>query len=344
MSTVAVLIPGVLASVLLSAALCRAVIELGVRDAPDGVRKVQEAPVPTSGGIGFAAATVLVALVGSGFVDWRASEGVVVSAVAAFCAMLVGAFDDARDIASGVKLALLGGIALLAAGGGLVVAEMHPAPDIVWVLPVVVGAMGSVLWLLVVVNAVNFMDGANGLAMGTAAIACGGLGVVALSVGLPDIALLSTAAAGALCGFLFWNVPGRLYAGDAGALFVGALFASLSLALVKARPDLLWIPPTLAAPFLVDVILTVVWRARRGRNVMSAHRDHVYQIAMRAGLSHTGVASVHWIGALNAAAIAIVATLAGGWVPLLAFLGVTAVGVYVNLRVRKSAEARGYAL
>lgn len=341
MSTLSAASLAAVAAALVSLALCRAVMELGLRDAPDGLRKLQASPVPSAGGLGFAPAVLACALIAAGLVEWRVSGPVAAAAAAASGCLIVGALDDVFDLAARLKLVLLAGISVAAVAGGLLVDRAALVPGVTFQLPMLLGAAGSLLWLLVVINAVNFMDGANGLAMGMGAVAFAGLGVVSGSAGLPDIALLSAAAAGGLCGFLVWNAPGRLYAGDAGALFAGALFAGLSLALVKARPDLLLAPPLLAAPFLVDVILTVVWRARRGRDLMSAHRDHVYQVAIRAGLGHPGVAVVHGIGALNAAAVATAASFAGGWTLLFGFIGVYAVGVYVHLRVRRSAEARG---
>ena len=73
----------------------------------------------------------------------------------------------------------------------------------------------------------------------------------------------------------------------------GAILAGASLLIVKGRPDWLLVPPTILAPWLVDVLLTIAWRGAKGKPIFSAHRDHVYQIAMKAGLKHSQVSAIH---------------------------------------------------
>src|SRR5579871_3506552 len=170
-------------------------------------------------------------------------------------------------------------LALVAFGVRVDVLEFWPGVELT--LPTLMGAAGSIFWLLVVINAVNFMDGANGLSMGMASIASLGLMVCCALAGEGTLAIASAGLAGALAGFLLWNVPGKLFAGDAGALFVGAMLGAISLALAASRPDWLFVPPILLMPWLTDVILTVVWRARHKKPLFSAHRDHAYQIAMK---------------------------------------------------------------
>ena len=83
-----------------------------------------------------------------------------------------------------------------------------------------------------------------------------------------------------------------------GALFVGAALAGLGLELVRQRPDLLLVPPILLLPFLSDVLLTIAWRARHGKKLFVAHRDHSYQIALKAGLNAlAGVVGSRGLGA-----------------------------------------------
>ncbi len=314
---------------------------LGVRDAPDNVRKLQETPVPTSGGVGFAFAAVLGALaawVATG--SWPPGDVAFVLA-GAVMALVLGFVDDRWPVPAKAKL-----LAMLAIAVGLVVAGVRadalaPWPDVSFALPWALAAAGSLAWIVVVVNAVNFMDGANGLAMGMAAIASAGLALCAAIIGAWEIAALAAALAGALLGFLVLNVPGRLFAGDAGALFVGAALAGLGLLLVRAEPELLFVPPLLLSTFLVDVLLTLVWRARRGRPLFSPHRDHAYQIALKAGMKHTLVAGIYAIWTFNAAAIAIVATLARGYAPTVAGVLIILAGVWFHRSLRRFGERSG---
>ena len=172
-------------------------------------------------------------------------------------------------------------------------------------------------------NAVNFMDGANGLAMGMALIAALGLSLCAAFTGAWTLALLSMAVAGGLAGFLVWNIPGKLFVGDAGAYFAGAILGGLGLEFVRLRPDLLFVPPMLLLPFLSDVLMTLAWRSMHGKKLFAAHRDHTYQIAMKAGLHHWQVSLVHAFWALNAAVVAVASTILGGQMPAIAGLSRT---------------------
>jgi UDP-N-acetylmuramyl pentapeptide phosphotransferase/UDP-N-acetylglucosamine-1-phosphate transferase len=321
-------------------ALCRIVMALGVLDRPTEARKseVHKTPVPTSGGIGFALAAIFAAQIFSG---WRPDRTVMAIEAGGLAALLIGIYDDRFHLKAMVKMALL-----LAACIGLVwfdirVDALVPRPGVVLPLTIVGGGVGSALWLVVVINAVNFMDGANGLSMGMAAIASAGLSACCAFANAWDLALVAAALSGGIAGFLAWNIPGKLFAGDAGALFAGAMLGAISLALVRLRPDWMFVPPTLMLPWLTDVLLTLVWRARHRKPLFSAHRDHVYQIAMKAGLKHWQVSLVHAVWALNAAILAIVGAAYGGWAPLAVFLVLLAVSAWVHVKVRRSGERAG---
>lgn len=314
---------------------------LGVSDAPDNVRKLQSAAVPTSGGLGFAVATVcgavLVFLLARP--DRVSDAGWVLAAAGA--AMWLGAADDRKPLSANLKL-----LALVLIGGALVLTGVRVDvfelwPGLAVSLPVFAAAAGSLVWLIVVANAVNFMDGANGLSMGMGAIAATGLAVCGALIGEWGIASMAAALGGALCGFLVLNAPGRLFAGDAGALFVGVMLAGLGLLLVRAEPSLLLVPPLLLSPFLVDVLMTLIWRARQGRPWREPHRDHAYQIALKANMSHGKVALIHAIWAFNSAAVAVVATMAGSYAPTVAAILLILGGVWVHRMLRRLGERSG---
>jgi UDP-N-acetylmuramyl pentapeptide phosphotransferase/UDP-N-acetylglucosamine-1-phosphate transferase len=216
------------------------------------------------------------------------------------------------NLSARLKLIVMLGIALWFVAAGVRVEILSPWPGAAFVLPVMLGAAGSILWLVLVMNAVNFMDGANGLAMGMALIASAALGACAIEALRFDLALPAFAMAGALAGFLVWNVPGKLFAGDAGSLFVGLVLGGISLGLVHERPEWLFVPPLILAPFLSDVVLTLLWRARNRKPLFHAHRDHAYQIAIKAGLRHGQVSLLHAILAFNAAGMGVIAAIAGG--------------------------------
>jgi UDP-GlcNAc:undecaprenyl-phosphate/decaprenyl-phosphate GlcNAc-1-phosphate transferase len=318
------------------------VIGLGVRDAPTEARKTQAHPVPTSGGLGFGLAAMLAVLLATEVWPGDLSvAGVWVVGAGGTAALLLGFLDDARPLPARVKLLLMLAIAIAMAAGGVRADILTPWLGVSFELPYILALAGSVAWLVVVMNAVNFMDGANGLSMGMALIGALGLGGLGLLCGRPDIAAAALALAAALGGFLVWNIPGKLFAGDAGALFAGAMLGGLSLLLVRERPDFLLAPPLVLMPYLSDVLLTLAWRWKHGKKLFAAHRDHAYQIALKAGLSHVQVSGIHAVWAINAAAIGVAAATAGPRVLLLAFLALLAASVWVHRRVRRSGERAG---
>jgi UDP-GlcNAc:undecaprenyl-phosphate/decaprenyl-phosphate GlcNAc-1-phosphate transferase len=320
---------------ILALALCRAVIALRIMDAPTEARKTQRTPVPSAGGLGIALGAFL-SLIAVSFIAGSPVDATLIAASAGGIACLaLGFADDTLRIRARWRLGLMTLIAVGMALAGIRADVFEPWPGAALSLPLILAVAGSALWLVVLINAVNFMDGANGLSMGIAAIAAAGLAAAASLIGAWSIALLAAVLAGALAGFLVWNVQGRLFAGDTGALFAGAMLGGLSLDLVRLRPDLLFVPPILLMPYLCDVLLTLVWRARHRKKLFEAHRDHVYQIALKAGLRHWQVAAVHAFLALNSAAVAVIAAVVGGPVPPLAFLGLLALSVWLHVWVRR---------
>lgn len=324
-----------------SAILCRVVITLRIVDAPTEARKRQPLPVPTAGGLAVAlsaclAAATHVELHGDGY-----AYPMLVVAGGGFGMLALGLADDILMLRAFVKLGLLLAVALTMAMLGVRAEAMGFWPGAMVELPLVVALAGSVLWLVVVTNAVNFMDGANGLAMGMACIAALGFAAIGAVIGVEHITLASVALAGGLAGFLVWNVRGLLFVGDAGALFTGTMLAGLGLEVVRLRPDLLFVPPILLMPFLSDVLLTLAWRTKHGKKLWVAHLDHSYQIALKAGLKHGQVAGVHAVWALNAGVVAVGAAMVGAYAPVVAFVALLAISTWVHWRVRRAAVTNG---
>ena len=157
----------------------------------------------------------------------RETRGVLLGAAVA---TVVGAIDDFRGLAPGRKLA-----------GQLVAAAIPPFFG-VWIdhftfpflgpvdLPAAVGVPLTMLWIVAVMNMVNFLDGMDGLAAGVCAIAGVTFAVLSLSLGTIDPAILSAIVAGACIGFLRHNFfPARIFMGDSGALVLGFLLAAVSV-------------------------------------------------------------------------------------------------------------------
>ncbi|MBE7217303.1 MAG: hypothetical protein INR64_02425 [Caulobacteraceae bacterium] len=234
--------------------------------------------------------------------EWRPQGPVFVAVFGAWAMAALGVADDRAAVGAKAKLLLGAGIAVVVA---LLVPPVRAIP--LWpgaALPLwaPVGVAGGVLWLVTATNAVNFVDGANGFAPGGLLIA-----FLALAVGAspsdPQTAWLAALAAAAYLGFLPWNLAGRLFQGDAGSLFGGFLFAALHLAAVGRGALPLLFGPVVMLPWLTDVLLTLLRRARGRRPLLEAHREHLYQRWLQAtARAHLALA---WRNALVCAAAAL---------------------------------------
>jgi UDP-N-acetylmuramyl pentapeptide phosphotransferase/UDP-N-acetylglucosamine-1-phosphate transferase len=226
---------------------------------------------------------------------------------ATIVAVLGGAFlaavsfaDDLRSLSplwrlSAQLAAVAAGIAALPESGGVFQGLLPPALDRI--------AAGLVwLWF---VNLYNFMDGIDGITGAETAFLGAALAFIAFAnreLGSAGQAALGLATAAAALGFLRWNwQPARIFLGDVGSVPLGYLLGWLLLATAAAgawKAALL-----LPAYYLADATFTLARRALRGERVWEAHREHLYQRAVRRGWSHAAV--VRRILALNLVLLAL---------------------------------------
>lgn len=281
---------------------CRAMIWIGPVDAPNEERKRHRNPTPTGGGIGicagYGAAMVVLSLFSF---EWRhevTPEGVAmlwVSALFAYPLLFIGFVDDARRLSAEFKFIVYSVLAFVAAWLIGVVDEV-PVLGVVVHLPFVIALAGTALWIFTFINVVNFMDGANGMAMGSVCVGLLALAAISLEGGSLGGGASALCCAGALIGFLVWNFPqGRLFAGDSGALFAGANSAFACLIVIARTGMSPLIAPILFFPLLADSLLTLLYRARHQRTLLVAHTEHLYQIAILSGWSHTRIVVIYWL-------------------------------------------------
>ena len=168
---------------------------------------------------------------------------------------------------------------------------MHMAVPGIGDLPLgLLAPVFALAWLLFTTNAVNFMDGLNGLAAGSASAGCL---MMALHAGL-RAAWPEAVIAAAVAGFLPFNYPAaRIFMGDVGSQFLGFLLAALALRHAN-DPGLSAILPLSLSPMLLDVAATLLRRWRCGARLTEAHRGHFYQVAQRAGVPAWRVTALYW--------------------------------------------------
>ena len=317
-------------------------IKKGPRDAPGGeCHKIHTQSNPTAGGIAVFASVVPLSLV---LVimqpDWL-SPAITALLFGASFMFLMGLWDDLISLPPKPKLVAQIVISLIVTYFGVRVASFDAGRH-VFEVGLIVGMLGTTAWFVVVTNAVNFMDGSDGLAMGSCAVIAAGLSLLAAITGVYDIAALSLVLLGAILGLLFWNGRGRLFAGDTGALFVGFYLAGLTILWIVRLNLSVWIAPTFFIAFLSDVLLTLIWRYKHRRNLLQGHREHVYQIALRAGLSHPLVAWVYAWTSMHGLLIGGVSVLFPGGGSMIGFLILLAIIYLINRKVRRSALENGF--
>lgn len=259
---------------------------LGVTDTPNA-RSGHVEVAATSGGVSIITAFLgLMALVAFWDLTAVSTPSHLGLIALAFVMAGLGFYDDIRGaralpkllfmvIVASLTTALIDPIALL------------PLPIVApLVLPAFVGVFGAILWIVVVINAVNFVDGANGMLVGTMGVASSGLLALSIMHGADLAALWSLGLLLGVLGFAPFNVRRRakIFAGDVGALTAGFILSVAGLLLLKAAPDsaVIYALPMLILPILIDVFVTLIRRARAGQNILQAHNQHLFQRQIQA--------------------------------------------------------------
>lgn len=262
-------------------------------DRPNG-RSAHRQATPLGGGAGVVTGAIvpMVYILLSGAGADEASRIAILIGLGLVIA-LIGLVDDLRDISPGVKFFLIGLVCL--AGAAFLYPVSSFALDHGQVhLPVVLAVAGTALWLFVMANGVNFMDGCDSLIVLSAIAGVLMLAFLSLSAGNAIAALLAISPVLGLLGFapLNWS-PARMFLGDSGSLFIGFWLGGTALFYIHdGPPGAIYASVLIFMPWLSDVLLTMAWRLAKGRPLMQAHNDHLYQLLLRRGLSHGQVAAL----------------------------------------------------
>jgi UDP-GlcNAc:undecaprenyl-phosphate GlcNAc-1-phosphate transferase len=275
---------------------------LGVVDPPES-RRLNRRPIPRLGGLAIFLGIVVPALAFLQLGDEM--RGILIGAGVA---CVVGAVDDFRGLAPAPKFAGQALAAAIAVSFGVWI-DHFTFPFVGAVdLPAELGMPLTVVWIVAVMNMVNFLDGMDGLAAGVCAIAGGTFSVIALSLGTVDAAVLSAIVAGACLGFLRHNFfPARIFMGDSGALVLGYVLASVSVAglLKTASTVVLFLPLVVLAVPIVDTSFVVARRLKHGESPFAPDQAHLHFRFLRRGYSQRRAAVIMWAWAGTLAAVAL---------------------------------------
>ena len=275
---------------------------LGAVDRP-GERRLNRRPIPRLGGLAIFLGIVVPSLAFLNLSD--ETRGVLLGAAVA---TVVGAVDDFRGLAPPTKLA------------GQIAAASIPIAFGVWIdhftfpflgavdVPAWVGMPLSVVWIVAVMNMVNFLDGMDGLAAGVCAIAGVTFAVIALSLGKVDPAILSAIVAGSCLGFLRHNFfPARIFMGDSGALCLGFILAAVSIQglLKTASTVVLFLPLLVLAVPIIDSSFVVAKRLKYNQPFYAADRSHLHHRFINIGYSQRRAAVTMWLWCASLAGAAL---------------------------------------
>lgn len=294
-------------------------LRAGLVDDP-GHRKIHSTPVPLAGGLAVLTGLLLpvlaaVVVLQTGWFDdwvgsalehgWRRRSGQLGAILLGAVGMVaLGWLDDKYELGAAAKFGGQVAIAGLVAASGVRITLFVANPIFSYGI--------TILWILTVTNALNFMDNMNGLAGGLGAIGAWSFGWSAAVHGQYLVAAIAFLACGALLGFLPYNFPkATVFLGDSGSHLVGYLLAVLAILphfySVK-NPDVLAVlsPLVILAVPLGDLVSVVIIRWRLGRPVYVGDNNHLSHQLTRRGLDRTRAVMLIWLLAAVAGATAFV--------------------------------------
>jgi UDP-GlcNAc:undecaprenyl-phosphate GlcNAc-1-phosphate transferase len=275
---------------------------LGAVDQPGG-RRLHTRPIPRLGGLALFLGVIVPALA---FLRLTSETRGLLLGIAV--ATTVGAVDDFRGLRAWEKF------------GGQVAAAVIPVGFGIWIdhftLPLIgihglspwVGKPLTVVWIVAIMNMVNFLDGLDGLAAGVCAIAGGTFSVIALSLLKPNAAIVSAIVLGACVGFLRHNFyPARIFMGDSGAMLLGFVLATVAVQglLKTAATVALAFPLLVLAVPILDTGFVIAKRLKYRRPIYSADHEHLHYRFLNIGFSQRRATVTIWLWCASLAAAAL---------------------------------------
>jgi UDP-GlcNAc:undecaprenyl-phosphate GlcNAc-1-phosphate transferase len=296
---------GVLTPVMRKIAIANQLLDL-----PTSFHKSHTKAVPYLGGVAILIGVTLVSYFALAFSSFTVSNFLLATSVLgpALVMGLIGLWDDLKNLPPLPRF-IGQSVAGLVVATALVLGSNVANPTGSTFADVLI----TVIWVVGICNSINFFDNLDGGAAGTAAISAIFLTYLAINSGQAFVAALSIVVAGATLSFLIWNrAPARIYMGDAGALFLGVLLATLT---IRLNPDTQTGIGSFATPILLlaipilDTTVAVLSRLRRGVSPFQGGKDHLSHRLVRAGLSRKMAAIALWLLSATFALFAVILTM-----------------------------------
>jgi UDP-GlcNAc:undecaprenyl-phosphate/decaprenyl-phosphate GlcNAc-1-phosphate transferase len=292
----------------------RIALNVGAVDIPSK-RKVHTKVITRFGGLAIFISFLCSVLLGLGFADQfgikispKDVHSLIGIIVGGGLIVIIGLIDDMRGLSASVKL--LGQIT------ASVIAVYFGAKILLVSTPfshlIMLGAWApfvTIMWMVAITNAMNLIDGLDGLASGITAIAAATLSVVALKMGQSDSALILIALTGASLGFLRYNFyPASIFLGDSGSLFLGFMLAAASIVgVLKSTLVIALIVPVIVLGIpIYDTASAIIRRAIARRSIFEADKKHIHHRLLNVGFNQRQVVLIIYMACfiLSLAALA----------------------------------------
>ena len=284
------LLVGVLTPVMRKIAIATDVV-----DRPNSSHKSHKKAVPYLGGVAIIVGVILVSYSSSLISNFSSETFWLATSVLgpALALGLIGLWDDIKNLPPLPRF-IAQSVAGIFTASILIITDNVGNPTGSAIFDSII----TVIWVVGICNSINFFDNLDGGAAGTVAISSIALAYLALSGDQYLIAALSTVTAGATLGFLVWNKsPAKIYMGDAGALFLGVLLATLTVRFEPTTHSLIsayFVPIFLLAIPILDTTVAVLSRIRRHISPFQGGQDHLSHRLIRAGCSRRTAAFSLW--------------------------------------------------
>ena len=262
----------------------------GYYDLP-GERKIHKKPIPRLGGIAIWLGTIFslitVILLQGTYPFGNSISAILVGGTIMF---ILGMVDDTYGLSAKFKFFVQIGAALITFLLGVQISYVYiPFVDVHWYFGILSLPI-TILWVVGLSNAFNFIDGVDGLAGTLGSTSAITIGIIALCLQPPQdtCTLLCFILAGAIAGFLVFNYnPARIFMGDSGSLFTGFLLATLSVASVmKSVAFTMFLPLFILVVPIFDICFATTRRLLKGKSPFSPDAEHLHHKLLKAGFSH----------------------------------------------------------
>lgn len=347
LSVLGAVLAAAIISFILTPLVKKLAVRLGFVDIPKDERRMHSKPIPTIGGLAIFGAFLIVTLAMA-----EISPQIIGILGGALVIVILGLVDDKYDLNAKLKFLIQILAAIIPVTQGCVINYIsHPFGTIggeylnLGILSIPV----TILWIVAITNAVNFIDGLDGLSVGVCSISCLSMAVIAMSVGQTEEAVVLGALLGACLGFLPYNFnPAKIFMGDTGATFLGYTMACLSISgLFK-----LYAAISFAVPLLVlgvpifDICFAIIRRTWHHVSPMHSDRSHIHHRLIDSGLNQRQSVMVLYLLACIMGVLAVMSSSTGAGKALIVLLAVVIIGIFglwllsKNVEEKHSEEAR----